>query len=226
MDNKLTKDLILTKAHAFAAEEDTVEIVEETQDRIIYLVESGADVYERMYRFSEQINKKLVKDMMLADNKVRECMDISRLSKFIAEEIDINALIVCDRIALIWDDNEGHSDVRDELELIHSDEYAQYVAEDMCGTTWVERQVVVINVREIAAVCDAMNLTCDDFARGVISTLLHEFRHLLYECNEMIEFGEEYPADGGGEDEVEWYGNCMAEQTAGRYEDIFLKMPN
>ena len=54
---------------------------------------------------------------------------------------------------------------------------------------------------------------------------VHELRHLVYECNEILEIGsEKYPEDGYLEDNVEDYGNAYAEKVYRKYRNMFLNM--
>lgn len=87
----------------------------------------------------------------------------------------------------------------------------------------VHRQTVIINVYEIKEVSD--EFCHEDFCLGVLSTIFHELRHLVYECNEILEIGSEtYPEDGYLEDNVEDYGNAYAEKVYRKYRNMFLNM--
>ena len=87
----------------------------------------------------------------------------------------------------------------------------------------VHRQTVIINVYEIKEVSD--EFCHEDFCLGVLSTIFHELRHLVYECNEILEIGsEKYPEDGYLEDNVEDYGNAYAEKVYRKYRNMFLNM--
>lgn len=222
--NQLTESIIRNAVHEFVNDGE-VELLEETEKFIEYFDEENN--YERIYYYPEKIDKEHIRSILLADEKVKEYICIDRLIGFIAYEIDKNALCVCRNIALIWEeyDLDIESDVRKQLYQKTYDEYAFEICDDALGTTWVERQIVVINVSEIKSVSDEFhdNLCHRDFCLGVLSTLFHEFRHLVYECNEILEIGtDQYPMEGGREENVEEYGNTKAEDAYGKYEDIFL----
>lgn len=67
--------------------------------------------------------------------------------------VDPNAIMVMERIVFIWEDGEGRSTIRNELFNFYDDEYALYIAEDMLGQTWVDRQIPVVNVSCIMETC-------------------------------------------------------------------------
>lgn len=174
--------------------------------------------YFRTYWYPEHFTENSILERMLWDAEVSRHFDIDRIAEMIECTVDRNALAVCNAIAFVWDGADGNSRVRDGLESEYSDEYAQYIGEDSCGITWVERQVIVINMRVIWEIANEMHQTGFELALGVMSTIYHEFRHLLYECNELI--GDSYPEEGRIEENVEEYGNCCAENYVYEYKDI------
>lgn len=203
--------------------EKNVELVENT-DMFIEYYDSETD-YSRIFFFPEQIDRQHIRNILIYDKEVAAHINIEQLIDFILSEIDHNALSVCRYILLQWEDDDGCSDAAQELYNRTDDEYAVYALEDLIGLTWVERQTVLINVRKILEVSDEFEdeLSYEDFKLGFLSSLFHEFRHLLYECHELIEIGtEEYPQDGGIEEYVEEYGNISAERTLKKYEKMFI----
>lgn len=222
--NQLSESIIRDAVHEFA-DDGEVELLEETEKSIEYFDEEND--YKRIYYYPEKINREHIKSILIADEKVKKHICIDKLIDFIVTEIDKNALCVCRNIALIWEeyDLDVESEVRKRLYAETYDEYAFEICDDKLGTTWIERQIVVINVSEIKAVSDEFHddLCHRDFCLGVLSTLFHEFRHLVYECNEILEIDtDQYPWGGGREENVEEYGNTKAEDTYGKYEDMFM----
>lgn len=97
--------------------------------------------------------------------------------------------------------------------------------EPLFGVLWNERSAIVINVdecvdiAEFSAKTDALDFRGDEgvwrdyfsknFQEAFVSTVIHEFRHAVYELNEFLPVGEDerYPTLGGEESEVEKYGD-------------------
>ena len=208
-------------------ENDTdIEILETNNpDQKAYYV--LADNYERDYW--NKVTDKNLESRVLMDSKVQQIIDKNMLTSFLNQHIDENSLMVLNYIAFIYETEEEESEIRENLENIYYDEYAREVGSDTLGMTWVERQVVIINVSNILETSIDISEDTDEyhsaeeiFIQGLCSTIFHECRHLLYECNELIDIGDntEYPANGGLEDEVEEYGNEKMEQ----YINEFTKM--
>ena len=207
---ELTKDTMYELIRVFVDSEE-IKIVEESVDHVEYF--DNENEYSRIYYYPESITMKHIRNILLVDSKVKNHINIDRLTEFILNEIDINGLIVCRNIVL--------AESLQRLNSIFSDEYALDIADGVCGRLWTDRQIIVINVCMIKQVCDELLLDDADFLIGLLSTLFHESRHLIYECNELLSIGsEEYPWDGGIEDNVEEYGNAHAEQVYRTYLDL------
>lgn len=170
------------------------------------------------FNFPEQISKEYLKTITIADEKVKSMIDIDFVLDIIAKYCDVNALIMLENMAFVYDEEDEESKARKELSNIYGDEYAYYIGDDCVGVTWVERQTIIINISEIIKTLNSIGWMNDDFENGLMSTIFHELRHLIYECNPCIEFGDEdYPVNGGEEDNVEMYGRWMADTLESKY---------
>lgn len=190
---------------------------------------------ERIYHDPD--NAKTLTDRILMDKEVGEIIDREALALYLETYADPNSLMVLNQLALVWDpddeeDETACSPVRKQLYDLTWDEYVYEVGcGEMLGITWVERQIVVINVRAIiqtALEVEEESLFANaekDFAMGLCSTIFHELRHLFYECNEIVPTGEgtEYPEDGGEEEDVEDYGNLMMENYFFQFTNFVFK---
>lgn len=173
--------------------------------------------YNRIYFFDDTVES--LSERILLDETVSAFLPKASLAGFLLQHMDPNALMVMEKLVLLWDDDEGKSPARDALEKEYSDEYAQYVADaGFLGQTWIERQVPVLNVRNIHDACRETYIPDTDgffrtfFLESILQTLYHEFRHLFYDCNEIVPTGEgtRYPLFGDAENEIEAYGNRLA----------------
>lgn len=193
-----------------------------TEDYLEYTGNDGFGFYSRRYYYPEKINRNHIKNHLLMDLKVKNLINEEILLDFLSNEIDKNALAVCEYIALIYDDEDEVSPSRKKLHYEYGDEYALYACEDLLGLTWIERQVIFINVGAIEQVNDEIPYDDEtDFLIGILSTIFHEFRHLIYECHELLPFNSDsFPATGGFEKEVEEYGNIHAEATYHKYKKL------
>lgn len=178
---------------------------------------------ERLYFKTNTPN--IINARILFDKDVNNILNIDKLCDFISKYVDKNSLMCMKNICFIYDFNyiEGYySSVRNDLYKKYSDEYAYEICEeDMLGITWVERQTVIVNVSELTKISidiagepyEYRTAECI-FKEGLLQTIFHEFRHLLYECNDFINFteGSDYPINGGDEEAVENYGNNLAKK--------------
>lgn len=220
----LTESVIRGAIHTFQSENE-VNILAEMDNYCEYYDEKSD--YFRIFYYPEKINKNHIQKILFMDNKVKEYINSERLSDFLLNEIDKNALASCRNIALVWEDENHKSDILQQLYDLYYDGYELCYIEDICGITWVKEQIIVINISEIKQVSDEFQdeFSDSDFCLGVLSTLFHEFRHLVYECNEILEIGNaEYPIDGGLETKVEDFGNIHAEKVYLKYKNMFLDM--
>lgn len=176
-----------------------------------------------------------------ADEEVSKIVSVQLLSDFLYENADVNALMVLDNLVLVFDDPEKESHLRKELYDETGDEFFMEAGEGCLGYTWVERGTIIIDVYGILQAIkedfeengsfpqdhDLM----EEFQLAFLSTLCHEMRHLVYECNEFpecVQLGtDQYPMEGGLEEEVEEWGNRQAENflsdptVTKRINDIF-----
>lgn len=75
-------------------------------DYLEYTGNDGFGFYSRIYYYPERIDRNHIKNHMLMDLKVKNLINEEVLLDFLSNEIDKNALAVCEYIALIYDDGE------------------------------------------------------------------------------------------------------------------------
>ena len=172
--------------------------------------------YERIYWFED--TARTLADRIVMDEQVSQLIRKDDLAAFLVQKMDPACIMVMNRFALIWDNEEGKSPVRDNLEKEYNDEYGQFIAQwPILGQLWADRQIPVVNVSAVMDSCLEIYEREDGpfetfFIEALLQTIYHEFRHLFYECNEIIEIGDgtEYPIDEGMEENVEEYANAKA----------------
>lgn len=204
--------------------DDLLEEIECIPSLISYWLE---DTGYRYCYFTEYETYDTFRKRVIVDESKLYFLDIEQLLKVFYETVDRNALFSLHRLAILFDDEDGCSNERNILEEETGDEYAQEICLEILGITWVEQSIVIINIREllrssyeIANEPDEYRSFQEIFLEGLVSTLYHECRHLLYECNEMVQLGEQYTHNGGLEDEVEDYGNRQMERYINQYVGI------
>lgn len=211
-----TKAEILASLQEWVDDEE-IEEFDEQGERTWYW--DGEEI-ERIVYYLETDSVERIRGSIVADEEVKKLIDTDRLADFVWNYIDTNALMVLDGLMLVWDDDKGKSKARDEMEDRTGDEYAQFVGEDVLGMCWVDKQIVVINIRELMASSEEIALDHYEtrsleeiFQEGLVQTIIHECRHLFYECNEFVQLDDElYPKNGGDEWRVEEYGNLETER--------------
>lgn len=214
---------------------------QESEDYVEYCTDS-------VHRISvpERDSIDRIKNILIADEKVRDYINMDKLAEFVWNCIDVNALAVVRNITLLWNEPAkyrffigltdedfiewGCSPARaamiQELDC-EDDEYGYEIGLDgdneLLGITWTEQSSVIINVSALVNTCHELVSRYggdfwDEFKRSLISTLLHEFRHLVYEVNDFLDKSAipsmypKYPEFGRTEFGVEEYGNKECEK--------------
>jgi len=227
-----SKEEVLNQVYTWLDEDESIEeILEETDAYVSYFV----DDFERSIYFPEKDSVDRIKKAMCYDEKVKAFVDPDKVADFIYNCIDVNALACVEHIALLWDkpafDKDGNIEGWEEtegrkqlMENVGDDEYALCVGVEALGMNWVERSVVIINISELVKSSEEIaEIYASDyytnmesefpmvFEEALVQTICHEFRHSIYDMNEFTPLGsEEYPYDGGLEENVEDYGNDEA----------------
>lgn len=215
------KDNVENLFHAAVAGDEHLEVMDIDGCLAYY---DGCNNYTRVYYYDD--TAETVTKRIIMDEQVSQFLDRESLATFLVKKADHNAIMVMEKLAFIWDEDENTSPARKAMEDEYGDEYALFVAEDsLLGQLWVDRQIPVINVSAIMDSCMEIHDPVLDgpfgifFTEALLQTIYHELRHLFYECNELIETGSrEYPADGGMEENVEEYADA---QAAGDLVDFF-----
>lgn len=210
--------------------------LEGAEQYISYWANDGLIDYERKIYFPENDSVDRIKQSLFCDEKAKEYVNPDAVADFIFNCVDVNALGVVQGVALVWDepilDEEGEveeyetSAAREQLmeEVAEGDEYAYEVGLEKLGINWVERSAILINISEIVKVSQeiAEELAADygtnpetefdaAFRECLVSTILHEYRHAVYEMNEFTPYDDErYPKEGFMEQNVEQYGRDEA----------------
>lgn len=222
------RDEFMAKFNKAIEGENNLEVYPEESNTIGYWDEENE--YYSIYHFND--SKESVAKRILMDKEVEEFLDKEALASFLLEYLDANSLMVMEKLVFVFGNPDKPSDIRHRLEEEYCDEYALYVGEDNLGVTWVERQICLINVSELLK--NSVSIANYEgeyrsinyiFTEGLLQTIFHECRHLLYECNEIVEIGEgtEYASDGGEEYYVEEYGNDMADMLISTFNAKCIK---
>lgn len=199
------------------ADDDSIEIDEHDEKHISYYDKNEG--YYRCYYFTEYETLESFSKRVEWDKEVEKYINIDKYIEFIYRMVDRNSIMCLNRLYLIYEDENIDSKLRDEMyEESGFDEYSKYVCDKELGINWVDRSCIVINVSNIIEAVREVILHENEYRHemliGIVSTTYHEFRHLLYECNEVVELDEEvYKVNGGMEEEVERYGNDRTEET-------------
>lgn len=220
----LEKDIIINTLKE--VENDEIEI-SESDDTHIAFYDYNAEGYRYFY-FNETLTIDSLKDRIYISPSLLKLINKENLLNFIFNEIDRNALMTVDKICFMYEESDYEW-----LFNLTGDEYSLCIQEDeLLGLTWVERSIVIIDVKNLinsskeieeADISDGyISHFFEDVYKGFLSTIFHELRHLIYECNSLIELGDEYPFEGGLEENVEEYGNFMTESLS-KFYDIFNK---
>lgn len=232
MDNIIinSKDNVLKIFNEAIKNEDNLEIydIDEENNTIGYFDEENG--YERTYYFNDTIDT--IKSRIMMDEQVEKFLDKKELALFLANYLDLNSLMVMENLVFTFDTEDNISQIRNDLEEKYGAEYAMYVGEDTLGVTWVERQTPLINVSNLVESASRIANDEDEylsieyiFTEGLLQTIFHECRHLLYECNEIVPDGDgtPYPKDGWKENNVEEYGNDMTEKYISEFNTKCIK---
>jgi hypothetical protein len=189
--------------------------VSENESIEFFDILSGATHY---YRNPETDTLEKFKQRILYDKEVTNFIDMDKMAEFLYNCIDTNAISIVNNVIFTFDpydkDDEAfittESEIRAKVADIEYDEYAKFIGEDeeehsQLGILWYEKSDIFINVHQL--LLSAKDIVADEspaeiFRMALISTICHEFRHLL---SDKCLFNEDYP--NMSEDEVEAYGH-------------------
>lgn len=196
--------------------ENDIEIYEENKEEDCFGYYDILEDYERFYYCNDTIET--VSNRILLDPQVEKFVDKESLAYFLLHNLDKNALMCMENICFIYENEYETSKVRYRLQDKYGGDFtANTICNEAIGQLWVDRQTPIINISNLLKSSYSITTNpeelLDIFEKGILQTIFHECRHLLYECNELIPIGEgtEYPQDGGKENAVEQYGNKMAD---------------
>lgn len=187
-------------------------IARQTDTYMEFFNEYNQKVYT--YNYAEHYTLDKVKEIILVDEEVKQYVDVELFAEYVYKYADRNALSICENICLVWDgitedEQEEHiSAVRKQLADDYGDDYAYEVGAGLLGVMWNERNTVLLIVSQMVE--SLYSEVCSNIRQGVREclyiTLHHEFRHLVYDCAEVLT-GEDtvYDEQGGKEKNVEQY---------------------
>lgn len=145
-------------------------------------------------------------------------IDFESVVKFVFDHADKELFTTLDAIFFVYD--EGGLD---ELYEYTGDEYAlECIDLDECiGLLWYEKNIVIVNIgliiRASEEIEDCVIPAAEHIEEGIITTIVHELRHLMVDTNYLLT-EEECPSSECQEDAVEEYSR--------RFSDRFLLQMN
>lgn len=202
-------------------ESDTLEIIEKTEE-YIKLYDILTDGY-RYFFFNNGIED--IKERLYVSPKLINMININTLVEFIKNEIDINALICVKKCYFMYDIDDYEVLVKDT-----DDEYGYDVIRDnVLGVNWFDEAIIVIDTKHIIDACreeEKEDLKCglfshynEDFYRGLVETIIHEYRHAVFGFN-VFALEDEYPESEEIEERVEEY--CREKFDNMKYYNIII----
>lgn len=129
-------------------------------------------------------------------------------------------MIVLRGIVIVNDDDDiseysKHSGI-EEIEI--QDE--MYITEDYCGRSWFRKQTTFIYEQAIidtAKECvDEFTTFDEEYLRGIGSTVIHECRHIMLDCNPFLD-EKQYPVNLSSEDAVEDFCRDCWDKIGNKY---------
>lgn len=162
--------------------------------------EKSGEIADRTLVFETGGSPEQLDSQILMDPLCEQILNREAIRDILFYGIDFNALACVRHVAFVYDNGDDFSPAREVLYALYNDEYARYVGEDYLGAVWVDRSDIIINVgaildtawEEIAewvtmCGCDPEREYEIQLRDGIIGTLLHEFRHAVFELNDLSE---------------------------------------
>lgn len=171
-------------------DEDLLEIIEDTDEKIS--VYDNFDGYGREYTITnpEIINETWIKEKIIITKSVPETgynINTNILTKWLVQNVDKFMYLTLENIVFMADSEKDF----DELPLIDNKfsdllEVNNLPNEDLIGLMWYHYQIVFVNIKAIIDTTKEMLETGDIYEweerdtinSGILSTLIHEIRHL------------------------------------------------
>lgn len=139
-------------------------------------------------------------------------IDFESIVRFVFAHADKELFTTLDSIFFVYDEN-GLNDLYKHT----GDEYAlECIDLDECvGLLWYEKNIVIVNVGLIIRTSEEIEdydiPAAEHIEEGIITTLVHELRHLMADTNYLLT-EEECPSSECQEDAVEEYARRFSDQ--------------
>jgi len=226
---------LLTKARIQDELKNIDSITIEEQNERGILVWDEDEEKEIPFFFLEHMDASALAERIYVSKDIPQKYQVDKqaLAKYLWNVCDRNAFVTLDEMVIIWsvpEDTEQFElqDFKDSG-LVHlrerfEDDYALELGDELLGVMWYERNVVVINMGEIVRtgewieresidIEDPYFLAENQIIIGLLTTVLHELRHLQMDTNIVLPL-DEYPLELGNEAEVEEYCREVFESAA------------
>jgi len=186
------------------------EIIEETENYIRYF-EYSTDM-ETKYRFEERISDEIVKQLIhVGDSASKYGLTkdhiIAVLKKVFGDDYP-DAVCTLSGIIIPSNENEFY-EMLDKSNGVSDDMREWYDwenEEEFVGHMFSAHQIALVNECKIASttkeMCGVGHLYNDEYQIGIMTTLIHEMRHLMLETNVFLP-EDEFPESEKEEDSVE-----------------------
>lgn len=149
--------------------------------------------------FPKKDSTERIREAILAEDGVKNMIDLDALAEFMYKYIDPNALMVMNNLVLFWD-NDRNSSVMKELEERYGENAYELFVENRdsaWSNVWRLTQTVGIDVKRIKDTLEKYGNVEKYFVQNFVDALICESRSLLYACNEFVPRGTpEYPMHG------------------------------
>lgn len=213
----LQKDFVKRKMIDLS-KKDEIEIIEDVENKFEAFDQNGNLYIYKYDEFLRDYND--LDDRIYFPNDLKDKYYCEEIKRFIYDNVDRNALMCLNKMFFIRDDKD-----LEELVQYSGDEYGyEIMSDDEFGKTWVEKSIILINIKNLE---NEIAFNYSELQRQIMITILHEFRHLVLECNVIfLKFvlKEEYLLEERTEDSVEMY--AMNEYFKIRKMYVFIKQEN
>lgn len=214
----MKKEELFTRLDSFLAEDkDSEELFYPNQPENTRTIFDYGDIIAKEISFvpEESMSEKWLLSKTHIQNKPHDSLyniDFESIVKFVFGHADKELFTTLNAIFFVYDE-----DGLDELYEYTGDEYALECIDldENIGLMWYEKNIVIVNVgliiRTSEEIEDYVIPASEHIEEGIITTLVHELRHLMADTNHLLT-EEECSSSECQEDAVEEYSRRFSDQ--------------
>ena len=162
---------------------ENLELISETEEEItVWDLDDGKST---RFTFEEYITEDWLSDKIYVNPEARNKFEATPqiIASILLENLPTEYFITLNKVYVIYSQSD--------LALIDNECYdglgitsnVDFIWEESSGVMLFEKNIIVVNMKQLERECDRLNYGRMNIKLNLISTLFHEFRHLMLDTN-------------------------------------------